>query len=261
MTYRYAGCTEYCGASYHGWQRQKHSPSVQEEIEKAIKKVADDDIHIVTAGRTDTGVHGIGQVFHFDCANQRQPFQWIRGVNTYLPDDITISWMYPVSDKFHARFLALSRSYRYVILNRDVAPSYLHGRVTWHRPKLDLDLMQQAVSHLLGEHDFTGFRASGCQNKNPIKTVTSLEINQSGKWIWLDITANGFLQHMVRNIVGSLLVIGEGLQSPDWMRDILNSKDRTQGGMTAPSHGLYFVRVQYNPKFNLPEPPEVCRFW
>ena len=258
---RIAACIEYCGANYFGWQRQKHAVSVQETLEKAISRVANEQITVIVAGRTDTGVHGIGQIVHFDTSSQRSNFEWLRGVNTYLPDDISLIWTHIVSDGFHARFSALSRSYRYVILNRSISPSYLSSRVTWHRSPLDATLMQSAAQYLLGTHDFRALRAAGCQSKDPVKTVTSISINQSGPWIWLDITANGFLQHMIRNIIGVLGRIGEGTEPVSWMKQVLESRDRTQGGITAPPDGLYFVSVEYDSEFQLPEPPDVCRFW
>ncbi len=258
---RYAACIEYCGCNYAGWQRQKHCPSVQQEVEKAISKVANHDVSIVTAGRTDTGVHGIGQVIHFDTPSQREPFNWIRGVNTTLPNDISLMWTHPVSADFHARFSARQRHYRYVIFQREVSPSYLHGRVTWHRRKLNLQKMQQASEALLGRHDFSAFRAAGCQSKNPVRQIIKLEISQNGPWFWLDICADGFLQHMVRNIVGVLCRIGCGDAPADWAREVLLSRDRTKAGLTSPPDGLYFARVDYDAEFGLPAAPPVCQFW
>ncbi len=258
---RVAACIEYCGAHYHGWQRQKNARSVQGEVEKAISKVANESITVITAGRTDTGVHGIGQIIHFDTMSQRDAYHWLRGVNTYLPDDISLIWTRNVSSDFHARFSARERRYRYVILNRPVSPSYLHGRVTWHPIPLNPDRMRQAVPALLGRHNFNAYRAAGCQSLDPVKEVRTLTVTDSGPWIWLDIAADGFLHHMVRNIAGVLMRIGEGLAPTEWAGEVLRSEDRTQGGVTAPAHGLYFVSVQYSEKYELPETPEVCRFW
>ena len=261
MSQRFAGCVEYRGSQYHGWQRQDHAVSVQEKVEKAIGRVANETISISPAGRTDTGVHGIGQVFHFDSSAIRKNFEWLRGINTYLPEDISLHWIRPVSDEFHARYCALNRSYRYVILNRLVSPAYLDDLVTWHREPLNVELMQDGCQYLVGTHDFNSFRSSKCQNKNPVKTITRVEIDQSGDWIWLDITANGFLHHMVRNIVGTLLKIGLKEKKPEWVNELLDSGDRSKAGMTAPADGLYFTKVAYDAKFDLPESPEICRFW
>lgn len=258
---RIAACIEYCGANYNGWQRQKNAPSVQAEVEKAISKVANEDITIITAGRTDTGVHGIGQTIHFDTVSQREPYHWLRGVNTYLPDDISLIWTKNVTSDFHARFGARERRYRYIILNRSVSPSYLHGRVTWHPVKLNPDLMRAASTALLGKHDFSAFRAAGCQSKDPVKEIRTLNVSNEGEWIWLDVAADGFLHHMVRNIAGVLMRIGQSLESVEWAREVLISGDRTKAGMTAPADGLYFVSVHYDPKFALPDTPKVCRFW
>ncbi len=258
---RIAACVEYCGTHYCGWQRQSHSPSIQQEVERAFSKVANEKITVVNAGRTDTGVHGIGQVIHFDTHSDRTHHQWLRGVNTQLPDDISLIWTHFVDRKFHARFDAKQRSYRYVILNRPVSPSYLSGRVSWYRGPLDLFLMQRAAKDLVGCHDFSGYRAAGCQSKNPVKEVVKLSLDQSGPWIWLDIVADGFLHHMVRNIAGVLLRIGARLESVHWAQQVLESRDRNLGGVTAPADGLYFVSVDYDAKYGLPNPPEVCRFW
>ncbi len=258
---RIAACLEYCGVGYHGWQRQNHAPSVQQAVESAVSRVANQSIDVVVAGRTDTGVHAIGQIVHFDTSSNRIEKQWVRGVNTYLPDDISMIWARPVSQDFHARFSARQRSYRYVLLNRPVRPSYLHGRVTWYRAPLELEPMQDAARQLVGRHDFSAFRAAGCQNKNPVKQVSLISLDQVGPWIWLDIASDGFLHHMIRNIMGVLTRIGEGLEPVQWAREVLNSQDRKTGGITAPADGLYFVSAQYDKIYNLPAPPEVCRFW
>ena len=258
---RYAACVEYRGSSYHGWQKQSHATSIQGEIESAVSRIANESVHTTAAGRTDTGVHGIGQVFHFDTHNRRPGHCWIRGVNTYLPDDIVIRWIQPVSQDFHARYGAKLRSYRYIILNRNTRPGYLHKLVSWYREPLDIQPMAQAIPYLRGEHDFSAFRAGACQNKNPVKTISHLSLETSGSWLWLDITADGFLYHMVRNIVGTLIKIGNGSEKPEWLQSVLASRDRTVAGLTAPADGLYFWKVEYDSVFNLPDPPEVCQFW
>ena len=258
---RIAACIEYRGTQYNGWQRQKHSVSVQEALETAISQVADEPVTVIAAGRTDAGVHAIGQIIHFDTASKRTPYEWLRGVNSALPDDISLFWVQPVPDEFHARFSATSRSYRYVILNRKVNPSYLHGLVSWYHQDFDIPAMQEGASMLVGRHDFSAFRAAGCQSKDPVKEVYQLDLNRSGNWIWLDIRASGFLHHMVRNIVGVLTRIGGGLEAPHWAREVLDSRDRTRAGVTAKPDGLYFVRARYDAVFGLPEPPQICRFW
>jgi len=258
---RFAACIEYCGKHYCGWQRQPHSPSVQAEVEKAISKVANEDIQAVTAGRTDTGVHGIGQIIHFDTNSRRNSYEWQRGTNTYLPEDISLIWAVPVGADFHARFSALERAYRYVILNRPASPSYLNGRVSWHPRELDTGVMQKAANALVGKHDFSAFRAAGCQSKNPLKEVKSLRVNRCGSWVWIDIVADGFLHHMVRNIAGVLIRIGEKLAPAEWAQEVLLSRDRKRGGITAPPGGLYFVSAKYEQRYRLPDTPEVCRFW
>lgn len=261
MSQRYAACVEYRGTHYHGWQKQSHAISVQGELEAAISKVADHAVYTTAAGRTDTGVHGIGQIIHFDCVNYRPDHAWLRGINTYLPNDIVVRWIQPVSKHFHARYGARSRSYRYIILNRNSPPGYLTGLATWHRAELDLNSMKTAATALQGEHDFSAFKAAGCQNKNPTKHVTHLSISRSGDWVWLDITANGFLHHMVRNIAGTLMRVGIGEQTPEWVEFVLQSKNRAIAGITAPADGLYFWKVLYDAEFALPDPPEVCQFW
>lgn len=258
---RIAACIEYCGANYCGWQRQIHSPSIQQNVEQALTSVANEPISITTAGRTDTGVHGIGQMIHFDTNSERSANEWVRGANTNLPDDISLVWVHSVDSEFHARFSALKRHYRYVIFNRRVSPSYLHGRITWHHPPLNLFLMQRAAKDLVGKHDFSAFRAAGCQSKYPVKNIYNLSLEQSSHWIWIDIVADGFLQHMVRNIAGVLMRIGEKLESHHWAQHVLESRDRKTGGITAPPDGLYFVSVEYDQKYELPDPPEICRFW
>ncbi len=258
---RLAACIEYCGLHYCGWQRQAHSVSVQQQVENAISKVADQPITVLSAGRTDTGVHAIGQIIHFDTDSERTAKAWLRGVNSNLPNDISLIWTHQVEHDFHARFSVKQRSYRYVIFNRAVSPSYLRGLVTWHYGALDLMLMQRAARDLLGQHDFSAYRAASCQSKNPVKKIDTLTLGQSGSWIWVDIRADGFLQHMVRNIVGVLLRIGARLESVHWAQQVLESRDRTRGGATAVADGLYFVAVEYDAKFGLPDPPAVCRFW
>ena len=258
---RIAGCVEYCGKNYKGWQYQHHAPSVQQALEQAFSRVANHEVAIVAAGRTDAGVHGIGQIFHFDTESERSDYGWVRGVNSWLPDDISVTWTQQVCNDFHARFKATARSYRYIIFNRSVSPSFLSGLVTWHRNKLDVERMQQATQFLVGCHNFEAYRAVACQSKNPCKEIYQLEIGQKQEWIWFDVRADGFLHHMVRNIVGVFMKIGEGERDPTWAHDVLRSQDRRKGGITAPADGLYLCSIEYDPCYELPAAPDKCRFW
>ncbi len=249
---RIAAGIEYDGTSYNGWQRQRTGLGVQQRLEEAIARVADEDVEAVCAGRTDTGVHASGQVAHFDTTAERSNRGWLLGINTNLPDDINVSWIRPVSDDFHARFSAVARSYRYVILNRLVRSALFRKRAWWVHQPLDEELMHDAAQVLLGEHDFSAFRAAGCQASRPIREITSISVRRDDDWVILDVTANAFLQHMVRNITGTLAAIGCGDEPPERLEQILDSRDRTEGGVAAPPHGLTLVSVDYPPEFNLP---------
>ena len=243
---------EYDGTSYNGWQRQKNGIGVQQRLEEALALVANEAVDVVCAGRTDTGVHASGQVAHFDTSADRSERGWLLGANTNLPPDISVSWVQHVSDEFHARFSATSRSYRYVILNR-LQRSALHRHRAWwvHQP-LDEKIMHEAAQSLLGEHDFSAFRAAGCQANRAMRNVTSISVARSGDWVTLDVTANAFLMHMVRNITGTLAAIGQGEQPVGWISEVLASRDRTLGGVTAPPHGLTLVAVDYPEVFGIP---------
>lgn len=249
---------EYDGSHYCGWQRQAHSPSVQETLEAALSGIADHPVTVNCAGRTDTGVHAVGQVVHFELKQARPMRAWLLGGNTRLPDDISITWARPVSDGFHARFSAISRRYRYIILNRDTPRATLARKVTWIYHSLDVERMAQAAAVLPGEHDFTSFRAAGCQAKSPIRTIERIQLVRSGDFIYLDVKANAFLHHMVRNIAGVLIAIGKGDRPVAWCKELLEVRDRKLGGVTAPPHGLYFVSVDYPPQFGIdPAPVQV----
>lgn len=245
---------EYSGTPFCGWQRQPHANSVQQAIEEALAKVADAPVRIHVAGRTDTGVHATEQVIHFDSPVAREMKAWVRGVNTYLPDSISILWAHVVAEDFHARYSAQSRRYRYVILNRPSRPALLHQQVTWVYQKLDHDSMQQAAKYLIGQHDFSSYRALACQAKSPMRTVHQINIGQQGEFIFVDIHADAFLHHMVRNIAGVLIAIGRGEQNINWSRMVLELRDRTLGGVTAKPSGLYLVKVQYDDKYELNSP-------
>ncbi len=252
---RVAMGVEYDGTAFHGWQTQGDVRTVQEELGKAVSRVADHPVVIHCAGRTDAGVHGVGQVVHFDTEAERTPRNWVLGTNVNLPDDVNIAWAQPVADDFHARFSAISRSYRYRILNRTTRSALWRNRAVWiHRP-LDEQRMQAAAAHLVGTHDFSSYRALGCQAKSPVRTVTELRVTRERDQVVIDISANGFLHHMVRNIAGVLIAIGEGDQPVTWTRDVLEYRDRTLGGVTAPPQGLYLMRVGYPEKYDLPDGP------
>lgn len=250
---KYAACIEYDGTNYCGWQRLEHLPSVQGEVEKALSSVANHQIELTCAGRTDSGVHGIGQIVHFESDAVRNEKAWRMGCNTNLPDNIVLRWIQPIDDSFHARFSAQSRRYRYIILNNKIRPAIIHKKVCWYRDKLDETRMQDAANRLLGENDFSSFRAAGCQAKHAMRELQEITISRDDKFVYVDIVANAFLHHMVRNIVGSLFEVGDGRRKPEWFSELLGVKDRTQAGITAPACGLYFVSVEYPVEFSLPE--------
>jgi len=243
---------EYDGSAYCGWQFQEHCRSVQVVVEAALSKVADTRIRIHCAGRTDAGVHALGQIVHFDTTALREMRGWVYGTNANLPDDVAVVWAKEVPDAFHARYSAERRAYRYIILNRPVRPGLLNKRVSWEYRPLDVARMQAAAQYLVGEHDFSAYRAQACQAKSPVRKVHRLDIQRRGAQVILDIEANGFLHHMVRNIAGVLMDIGAGEQPPQWAKEILERRDRSQAGMTAPANGLYFVAAYYPAQFDLP---------
>lgn len=257
---KFAAGIEYQGGAYNGWQRQKQGRSLQAEVERALSRVADHSVQVVCAGRTDAGVHAVGQVVHFETEATREERAWALGANANLPPDIAITWVRAVPDDFHARFRAQWRQYRYVILNRGMRPGLLRGKVTWRPRPLDAQCMREAASMLLGTHDFSSFRALACQAKHPRRTVLAIDLQQEGDCIHLDIRADGFLHHMVRNIAGSLMMIGEGEREPGWMGELLESRDRTLAGMTAPPDGLYFVHARYEAGYGLPDLIGLPRF-
>jgi tRNA pseudouridine38-40 synthase len=252
---------EYDGSAFCGWQFQDHSPSVQGAVEQALSKVANTPLRVICAGRTDTGVHATEQVIHFDTTVERPMRAWIFGANANLPKEVAILWATPISDEFHARFSAMRRSYRYVICNRPVRPTFLAWRTTWEYRPLDVERMAAAGRLLLGEHDFTSYRAQGCQAKSPVRTVHRLEVTRSNELIFIDIEANAFLHHMVRNIAGVLMAIGAGERPVEWARQVLEQCDRSLGGVTAMPSGLYLTNVQYPPQFELPQARQSSLIW
>lgn len=246
---------EYDGGSYAGWQTQPAHPSVQAVTERALARIAAAPVALVCAGRTDAGVHALGQVAHFDTAATRSMRSWVLGANSELPPDVSLAWAQPVPEHFHARFSAEARTYRYLILNRPVRSALQAQRATWvHRP-LDAARMHEAARALEGEHDFSAFRAAECQAKSPIRRMERLTVRRQGEWVVIEATANAFLHHMVRNIAGLLVAIGKGEAQPGRAAEVLGTRDRTQSAATAPAAGLYFVAVRYPAAFGLPAGP------
>jgi len=245
---------EYDGHNFSGWQIQRANiRTVQQVVENALSSVADSDIRVHCAGRTDTGVHASGQVVHFETDVHRDMRAWIWGSNSNLPTDACVLWAKEVESDFHARFSARKRRYRYVILNRPIRPTYLAFRTTWIYRELNVEKMQRAANYLVGEHDFNAYRAIGCQAKSSIRQIHTLRITRQGQFVIIDVEANAFLHHMVRNIAGVLIDIGCGKQTENWARQILEGKDRTLGGVTASSCGLYFMHVTYDSRYDLPQ--------
>ncbi|HQR24393.1 MAG TPA: tRNA pseudouridine(38-40) synthase TruA [Steroidobacteraceae bacterium] len=243
---------EYDGSAYSGWQAQLHAPSVQGELERALSRVADHRIEVTAAGRTDAGVHALMQVAHFDTVAARPEQAWVLGGSAESAADVSVLWAREVPDDFHARFSALSRGYVYRIVNRKVRPALDRARACWVRRPLDADAMQAAAQCLLGEHDFSAFRAAECQSTTPVRRVTAVAVRRDADRVEMRIEANAFLHHMVRNVAGTLIRVGVGDEPTEWVDDVLRSRDRTRAGATAPPQGLYFAGVDYGTRFRLP---------
>ena len=258
---RYALGVEYDGSEFCGWQMQKGVATVQQTLETAISAVANHSVRTTTAGRTDTGVHASGQVVHFDTPVSRQINSWIKGVNSNLPSSVAVTWARLVPSDFHARYSVIGRTYRYIIFCRKVRPAILSRKVTWTYLDLDENLMSTAANDLVGCHDFSAYRSVRCQSRQPVRDVQKISINRNGDWIWIDINADGFLHHMVRNIAGVLIAIGSGEAQISWAKKVLDSRDRRQGGVTASAEGLYLSEVRYPAHFDIPPPPPACKFW
>jgi len=250
---RYALGIEYDGAGFCGWQRQNHSPSVQSCVEKAIEVVANNPVTIVCAGRTETGVHARGQVAHFDSPSERSDRQWVLGINSNLPDAVRVLWVRAVDDSFHARFGAFSRSYQYNILNRWVRPAIGVSYYGWCREPLDTKRMHEAAQVLQGRHDFSAFRSTGCSAQHAIREVTTISVSRKEEIVTIDISANAFLYHMVRNIVGCLIPVGTGEKSIQWFTEVFRGRDRAVAGVTAEPQGLCFMNGRYEPRYGLPD--------
>jgi tRNA pseudouridine38-40 synthase len=243
---------EYDGTDFFGWQRLRDGNSIQSVVESALSFVADESIEVVCAGRTDAGVHAVCQVVHFDTQARRSERGWTLGANSRLPPSIAVRWAKPVAEDFHARFGARGRRYRYRILNRAVRPALQARYVTWERRPLDAAVMHEAAQALIGEHDFSAFRTVACQARSPTRCVRDICIAREGECVAVDIQANAFLHHMVRNIVGSLLPVGRGDEPVAWIEQLLAGRDRAAAGPTAPAHGLTFLGPLFPPDCGLP---------
>ncbi|MEO6421442.1 MAG: tRNA pseudouridine(38-40) synthase TruA [Candidatus Nitrotoga sp.] len=244
---------EYDGSQYFGWQSQAGGHTVQDALQVALSRIANELISVIAAGRTDTGVHALEQVVHFNASVKRPLTAWVRGVNALLPKSIAVLWAHPVPEEFHARFSAQARSYRYLLINRSVRNAMQHGKAGWFHAPLDVQKMCEAAQYLLGEHDFSALRAAECQAKSPIKKLVQLDIQRQGNTIVFDLTANAFLHHMVRNILGCLVYIGKGKYPPQWMREVLESHQRSFAAPTFSPDGLYLRRVSFDAKWELPQ--------
>lgn len=242
---------EYDGSRFFGFQQQRQQPTVQQVVEAALARVADHPVTVHCAGRTDTGVHAVCQVVHFDTWAERSERAWVLGANTHLVEGVSVVWARRLGDDFHARFSARGRHYRYRILNRWTRPGLLAGRVAWERRALDAGQMNAAAQHLVGEHDFSSFRALGCQARHARRRITTITVRRDGYEVVLEVSANAFLYHMVRNIAGTLIEVGAGKRDPDWVGDVLSARERVRAGFTAPAEGLYFMGVDY------PDHPEL----
>ncbi len=256
---------EYDGTRYHGWQAQKSGlPTIEGGLRKAIEAVADHPVELVCAGRTDAGVHATHQVVHFDTRSIRSFRSWILGINSALPDDICVHWAGNAPEGFHARFSAIGRRYRYLIVNHPVRPALMRMTATWQHRPLDSAAMHEAAQFLVGEHDFSAFRAAGCQSRSPVRRIERVTVTRAELFVVIDVQANAFLHHMVRNIAGTLMRVGAGQENVPWVREVLEARDRRLSGVTAPASGLYLVGVDYPASMPLPETapgPAFLRPW
>jgi len=247
----------YDGRGFAGWQSQPSCNTIQDRLEAALAKIAAVPVRIAGAGRTDAGVHALGQVAHFDCVTVRPESAWVRGANALLPDSIAVQWAMQVPDDFNARFSATARRYVYLLYCHPVRPSLLSGRVGWYHAPLDLDAMQQAASTLLGRHDFSSFRSSQCQAKSPQRTLMRFTVRSAGPYVMFEVEADAFLHHMVRNLVGCLIYIGKGAHPAQWMRQVLEARDRRAAAPTLSPAGLYLAEVSYADRWKLPRFPRM----
>lgn len=250
---------EYAGNAFEGWQSQRHGRTVQDALERAIGLIAGHPVRLHCAGRTDTGVHASIQVAHFDTFAERPVSSWVRGVNSRLAVPVSVRWALEVDDTFHARFLACARRYRYILHNSPVRPALLAGRVGWFHPPLELEPMSAAIGSLVGRHDFSAFRAAGCQAKSPLKIMHEARVHRDGEYFVFDFYANAFLHHMVRNLVGALVYVGKGHHPPQWLGEVLQDGDRSRAAPTFPADGLYLCGVDYPDRWSLPGEGRIIR--
>lgn len=243
---------EYEGGAFHGWQTQPGGGTVQDALQAALTQIAGVPVEVVCAGRTDAGVHATGQVVHFDAPVEQPLTAWVRGVNTFLPPAVAVHWAQPVADAFHARFSAYGRHYRYLLINRPQRTGVWHGRAGWYHHPLDDEVMRDAAARLLGEHDFSAFRAADCQARTPVKLLRRADVRRRGDMVVFDFEAGAFLHHMVRNLVGSLVYVGQGKHPPEWMETLLAARDRRLAAPTFAAAGLYLVGVDYEAVWGLP---------
>lgn len=243
---------EYDGSRFLGWQTQPGGGTVQDALESSLAAIAGEQVDVTCAGRTDRGVHALDQVVHFEVAAQRPASAWVRGVNALLPESVVVHWACEVPADFHARYSARARTYRYVLVNRAVRPAIAARHAGWFHVPLDLGAMRAAARYLVGEHDFSAFRSAECQARSPVRTLHALEIEQRGERIDFVLRANAYLHHMVRNVVGTLVYVGKGKHPPEWVRDVLESRDRSRAAPTFAAHGLYLERVDYEARWGLP---------
>jgi tRNA pseudouridine38-40 synthase len=246
---------EYDGSRFCGWQTQPQGCGAQDALERGLAEIAGEPVSTVCAGRTDAGVHALGQVAHFDTTAQRPLAAWVRGTNALLPPALAVRWSHAVAADFHARYSAVSRSYRYLLLNREVRPAADNGKVGWFHLPLDLEKKRAGARLLLGEHDFSAFRAAECQARTPVRTLHRVEIAREGDLLTFDVRANAFLHHMVRNIVGCLVYVGKGRHPPEWMTEVLAGRDRARAAPTFEAAGLYLSEVEYDARWGLPSAP------
>ncbi len=252
---RIAMCLRYDGSKYHGWQVQKSLITVQQVVERAISFVAAHPVHTYCSGRTDAGVHATSQIIHFETESVRSDHAWVFGANSNLPADVSVVWAKEVDQDFHARFSAVARRYRYILYNHETRPGILRNSVGWWYRPLDEQIMHQAAQYLLGEHDFSSFRGAGCQSKSPVRTIHQLDVRRVRQMVILEVQANAFLLHMVRNLAGVLVAIGSGDKPPEWASEVLAAKDRRRAGVTISPAGLYLVEVDYPSGAELPRVP------
>ncbi|HET7764525.1 MAG TPA: tRNA pseudouridine(38-40) synthase TruA [Burkholderiales bacterium] len=254
---KFAIGVSYCGAGLEGWQSQASGNTVQDCLERALSDVGGQPIALTAAGRTDAGVHASAQVAHFETSVDRPESAWVRGANSLLPAGIAVQWAVPVPEDFHARYSAVTRTYRYVLYNHAVRPALLAGRVGWFHLPLDLEEMRKGAACLVGEHDFSSFRSAECQAKSPVRTVETAAVRRGGSYVAFDFTANAFLHHMVRNIVGCLVYVGKGKHPPAWISELVAARNRALAAPTFAPDGLYLVSVRYDARWNLPAFPDM----